>query len=72
MDQERAIAVGLLTRRDLDVLGPTFRRVWPIHDTPCFIGLLKAIDEADQEYQQCSCPETGELTEKPAHGSEPG
>lgn len=48
MDQDRIIAVGLLTRRDLNLLGPTFDRVWPVEDAPDFRRLLKAIDEADE------------------------
>jgi hypothetical protein len=49
MEQARIIAVGLLTRRDLDTLGPTFSRAWPVEQTPDFAGLLRAIDEADAE-----------------------
>jgi hypothetical protein len=50
MSFEGVVAVGLLTRNDLDVLGPSFTRVWPVDDdTPCFAGLLKAIDEADRD-----------------------
>ncbi len=48
MVEERIVAVGLLTRRDLELLGPTFGRVWPVDQTPCFSKLLEAIDEADQ------------------------
>ena len=46
---ERVIAVGLLTQRDLDLLGTGFDRVFPIDETPCFGELLRAIDEADRE-----------------------
>lgn len=49
MDQERIIAVGLLTRRDLTLLGPTFSRAWPVEDAPDFHELLTAIDEADEQ-----------------------
>jgi hypothetical protein len=62
MDQERVIAVGLLTRRDLNLLGPTFTRVWPVEElrtddargasedgAPAFPELLAAIDRADEE-----------------------
>jgi len=42
------VAVGLLTRRDLNLLGPTFDRVWPVEEAPSFSELLRAIDEADQ------------------------
>jgi hypothetical protein len=46
--QERIVAVGLLTRRELNVLGPTFDRVWPVEEAPSFSELLRAIDEADR------------------------
>jgi hypothetical protein len=47
--KERIVAVGLLTRPDLDRLGPLFTRAWPVDETPCFSQLLQAIDEADRE-----------------------
>ena len=51
MDQvtDRIVAVGLLTRRDLDLLGPTFDRLWPVKETPDFGELLRAIDEAERK-----------------------
>ena len=53
MDQagelDRIVAVGLLTRRDLNLLGPTFDRAWPVEEAPEFSELLRAIDEADRE-----------------------
>jgi hypothetical protein len=49
---ERIVAVGLLTQANVDLLGPTLTRVWPVQDTPCFSGLLQAIDEADRELRQ--------------------
>jgi len=49
---ERVVAVGLLTQRDLDVLGQEFTRLWPVDETPCFNDLLKAIDEADEELRR--------------------
>jgi hypothetical protein len=49
---ERIIAVGLLTERDLSLLGPTFDRVWPVEEAPNFDELVRAIDEADQRLQQ--------------------
>jgi len=51
MDDENVVAVGLLTRRDIRVLGPTFRRLWPVEETPCFSQLLQAIDEADRDFR---------------------
>jgi hypothetical protein len=50
MDQDdRIVAVGLLTRRDLSLLGPTFDRLWPVEEAPEFEELLEAIDEADEK-----------------------
>ena len=46
------VAVALLTSEDLVRLGPTFRRARPVEDTPCFDGLLVAIDEADRDVRQ--------------------
>jgi hypothetical protein len=46
---ERIVAVGLLTRRELDLLGPTFDRIWPVEEAPHFTELLRAIDEADRK-----------------------
>ena len=51
---DRIIAVGLLTRRDLQLLGPTFDRIWPVEEAPHFNELLRAIDEADRSLQQVS------------------
>jgi hypothetical protein len=48
-DQERIVAVGLLTQHELAVLGPAFNRVWPIQEAPSFAELLQAIDEADRK-----------------------
>ena len=52
MVKDRIIAVGLLTQRDVDVLGQGFSRLWPVDRTPCFTELLQAIDDADRELQQ--------------------
>lgn len=49
LSEERIIALGLLTKRDVEVLGSGFTRVWQIQETPCFSQLLRAIDEADRE-----------------------
>jgi hypothetical protein len=48
MASERIVAVGLLTRSDVQLLGPAFDRLWSVKDTPCFSGLLHAIDEPDR------------------------
>jgi hypothetical protein len=47
--QERIVAVGLLTRADVGLLGPSFSRLWPVEETPSFNELLRAIDDADRE-----------------------
>ena len=52
MEQERIVAVGLLTQHDLTLLGPTFDRAWPVDDVPCFSDLLRAIDDADEKLQR--------------------
>ena len=49
---ERIVAVGLLTKRDLSLLGPTFDRAWPVEEAPAFTELLRAIDEADRGLRQ--------------------
>jgi hypothetical protein len=46
--KDRIVAVGLLTERDVDLLGPSFQRLWPVEDVPCFGELLEAIDEAER------------------------
>ena len=52
MGSDRFVAVGLLTRRDLDVLGSGFRRAFPLNDSTDFTYLLRQIDEA--EGRRCS------------------
>lgn len=51
MVKERIVAVGLLTQRELELLGQGFSRLWPVDETPCFTDLIQAIDEADRELQ---------------------
>ena len=50
--EQRIVAVGLLTQRDVEVLGNGFSRLWPVDQTPCFTDLLQAIDEADEELKR--------------------
>ena len=40
-------AVGLLTQRDLDVLGTGFRRSFPVHQDTQFDDLLLALDSIE-------------------------
>ena len=48
MPKDRIVAVGLLTQQDVNALGPSFQRLWPVEDVPCFGELLEAIDEAER------------------------
>jgi hypothetical protein len=50
--KERIVAVGLLTQRELNVLGSAFDRIWPVEHAPSFSELLRAIDEADERLRQ--------------------
>lgn len=50
--QDRIVAVGLLTDDDVNRLGVNFKRFWPVDETPCFGGLLNAIDQADRELRR--------------------
>ena len=52
LPQDRIVAVGLLTRSDLSLLGPTFDRAWPVEEAPAFNELLRAIDAADRELSE--------------------
>ena len=52
MAKERIVAVGLLTQREVELLGSGFSRLWPVDDTPCFTELIDAIDEADRKFEQ--------------------
>ena len=52
MAEERIVAVGLLTQREVELLGHGFSRLWPVDETPCFTELIKAIDDADRELEE--------------------
>ncbi len=52
MAKERIVAVALLTQAEVQRLGEKFERLWPIDDTPCFAGLIEAINAADREVRQ--------------------
>jgi hypothetical protein len=49
MSVEKIVVVALLTQREVNMLGGLLDRVWPVDETPCFPGLLQAIDEADRK-----------------------
>lgn len=48
---DKIVAIGLLTQRDLGLLGPAFDRAWPVDRAPRFEDLLRAIDQADEKFQ---------------------
>ena len=48
MPSRRFVSVGLLTQRDLDVLGSGFRRAFPLNDTQDYTAMLVAIDQVDR------------------------
>jgi hypothetical protein len=48
---QRIVAVGLLTQSELNALGQSFDRAWPITETLCFNALLHAIDVADRDFR---------------------
>ena len=50
MSNERIVAVALLTQSNLEMYGAALKKVFPIHETPCFTELLAAIDEADRKH----------------------
>ena len=54
---DRIVAVGLLTKRDLSLLGPAFDRVWPVEEVPGFNELVSAIDQADRRLQEAEPPQ---------------
>ena len=56
MTKERIVAVGLLTQREVALLGATFDRLWPVEEAPEFQELLDAIDHADEELQISHAP----------------
>lgn len=64
MTKRQIVAVGLLTEHELQLLGAGFSRAWPIDDTPCFGGLLAAIDEADREMWRARDQERAEPDEQ--------
>ncbi|HET9353723.1 MAG TPA: hypothetical protein VFO32_06975 [Sphingomicrobium sp.] len=52
MPDERIVAIGLLTLNDLERLGETFDRLWPVDKGTDFSELLQAIDEAEERFRQ--------------------
>ncbi len=51
MPDERIVAIGLLTRGDVQRLGETFTRLWPVDQSTDFSELLRASDEAENAHR---------------------
>ena len=47
MTDNRIVAVGLLTRRDLEVLGTGFSRAFPVKDLSGFEDVLAELDRIE-------------------------
>ena len=46
---DRIVAVGLLTQRDVDVLGTGFRRMFPVEPNTDFDDLLRRLDACEMQ-----------------------
>ena len=49
MSGRQITTICLVTDEELSLLGAQFSRAWPIEQTPCFPGLLQAIDDAERD-----------------------
>lgn len=47
MTDNRIVAVGFLTQRDLETLGSRFDRAFPIHHDTMFDDLLRRLDDVE-------------------------
>jgi hypothetical protein len=47
MTEDKIIAVGLLTQRDLDRLGSGFQRLYPVPHDDAFTGLLRQLERVE-------------------------
>lgn len=47
-ENDRVVAVGLLTRREVSDIGAHLSRLYPVEEESPFSELLEAIDEADR------------------------
>ncbi|WP_174279773.1 hypothetical protein [Sphingomonas bacterium] len=45
---DRIVAVGLLTQRDVDMLGSGFRRLFPVAEDRSFDDLLRRLDAIER------------------------
>jgi hypothetical protein len=48
VSSQRIVAVALLTEQDLQMIGSTLAKAWPVEDAPNLEDLLSAIDETDR------------------------
>ena len=72
MAEERIVAIGLLTQREVELLGHGFARIWPLDETPCFDELLEAIDEAERQLRGEMSAEPADPTRNPLPHPGPG
>ncbi|MGC1270243.1 MAG: hypothetical protein WA842_06565 [Croceibacterium sp.] len=49
MDREPIIAIGLLTKVHLRMLGSSLKQVFPVEQDNRFDALIAALDEADRQ-----------------------
>lgn len=47
---ERIVAVGLLTQRDVELLGAGFRRLFPLDGDAPFDDLLRQLDRIEAQF----------------------
>jgi hypothetical protein len=50
MAETRIVAICLVNQQELEALGPSFDRAYPVQQVPCFGRLLEAIDDADRQW----------------------
>lgn len=51
MVADKIVSVGLLTQRDLDVLGTSFTRHFPVPRDDVFDDLLRRLDHVEYSYE---------------------
>ena len=66
--EDRIVAVGLLTQREVELLGHGFSRLWPLDDSPCFTELVNAIDQADRALKRARDEEQQVKPRMPGRG----
>ena len=63
MTRDSIVAIGLLTQRDLDVLGKGFERHFPVHGDDMFADLLATLNHVEA----VPLGKGGSLVAKPDH-----